>query len=64
MPRDDDAMRYRHAAHLALSQLDWCVTYFRSIRKTRISRQIARNRAAIARRLEEGSEDVRGRPQR
>jgi hypothetical protein len=51
MARDDEAARYREAAQLALDQLDWCVEYLRSIRKTRISRQLARNRAAISRRL-------------
>jgi hypothetical protein len=46
-----EAERYRKAAHLTLDQLDWCVEYFRSIRKPRISRQIAKNRSAIAQRL-------------
>jgi hypothetical protein len=43
--------RYRKAAYLTLDQLDWCVEYFRSISKPRISRQIAKNRSAIAQRL-------------
>jgi hypothetical protein len=53
MARDDEAMRYRQAAHLALEQLEWCVEYLRSIHKTRLSKQVAQNRAAIARRLED-----------
>jgi hypothetical protein len=52
MARDDEAMRYRQAAQLALDQLEWCARYLRSIRKTSISRRVARNRAAIARRLD------------
>jgi hypothetical protein len=51
MARDDEAARYRQAAQLALDQLEWCVHYLRSIRKTQISQQLARNRAAISRRL-------------
>jgi hypothetical protein len=53
MTRDDDAARYQQAATLALDQLAWCVTYFRSIRKTRLADQVARNRAAISRRLQD-----------
>jgi Tfp pilus assembly ATPase PilU len=51
MNRDDEAARYREAARQAIDQLDWCVEYFRSIRKTKISRQLAKNRAFIAQRL-------------
>jgi hypothetical protein len=51
MARDDEAERYRKAALLALDQVDWCVDYLRSIRKTEISKQIDRNRSAILRRL-------------
>lgn len=51
MTRDEKTARERKAAELALDQLDWCVTYFRSIRKTRISNQLARNRDEIIRRL-------------
>jgi len=54
--RDDEAARYREAARLTLDQLDWCIDYLRTIRKTRISNALARNRAAIARALEEGDD--------
>jgi hypothetical protein len=52
MTRDDEAARYREAAQLTLDQLDWCVEYLRSIHKTRMAKALARNRAAISRRLE------------
>ena len=51
MAHDDEAARYRKAAHQALDQLDWCVHYLRTIRKTKISKQVAKNRSAIALRL-------------
>ena len=51
MAHDDEAARYREAAHRALDQLDWCVEYLRGIRKTKISKQVAKNRSAIARSL-------------
>jgi hypothetical protein len=51
MTADDEAARYREAARLALNQLDWCVAYLRSIRKTQIARALAENHAAIAGRL-------------
>lgn len=51
MTQEDETERYRQAAHQALDQLDWCVEYFRRIRKPTISKQIARNRSAIAQRL-------------
>lgn len=53
MARDDEAARYREAAKLTLDQLDWCIEYFRTIRKTSISNALARNRSAIAHALEE-----------
>ena len=53
MARDDEAARYREAAQLTLDQLDWCIEYFRTIRKASISNVLARNRSAIARALEE-----------
>jgi hypothetical protein len=52
MADDDEADRYREAARLALQQVDWCVNYLRSIRKTQIARAMAENSSAIARRLE------------
>jgi hypothetical protein len=61
MARDDEAERYRKAALLALDQVDWCVDYLRSIRKTEISKQIDRNRTAIMRRLFPREDDPRSR---
>jgi hypothetical protein len=51
MARDEQAARYHKAAQLALSQLEWCIEYLRGIRKTDIADQLARNHAAIGRRL-------------
>jgi hypothetical protein len=53
MARDDDTARYREAAQLALDQIEWCVEYLRSIHKTRMSAQLAKNHAAIRRRVQE-----------
>jgi hypothetical protein len=53
MSRPEDIARYREAAHSAPDQIDWCVEYLRSIRKTAISRQLARNTSAIRRRLDD-----------
>jgi hypothetical protein len=53
MASDHEAVRYRQAAHLALDQLQWCVDYLRTIRKTRLSEQVARNRTALIRKLHE-----------
>jgi hypothetical protein len=64
MARDDEAARYRQAAQLALDQLDWCVEYLRSIHKTRISRQLARNCAAISRRLRDNPHGTGSRARR
>ena len=44
---DDEASRYRQAAEDALQQLDWCIGYLHGIRKTQISRALARNRNHI-----------------
>jgi hypothetical protein len=43
----DESERYRRAAEDALEQLDWCIGYLHGIRKTQISRQLARNRSYI-----------------
>ncbi len=51
MARSEEAERYRKAAHMTLDQLDWCVEYLRSIRKTKIATQVEKNRTAIARSL-------------
>ena len=42
-----DTERYRRAAEDALQQLDWCIGYLHAIRKTQISRALARNRSYI-----------------
>ena len=47
----DETERYRQAADDALQQLDWCIGYIHGIRKVRISRVLARNRAIIRRNL-------------
>jgi hypothetical protein len=52
MDRDEEAARYRRAAQLALRELEWCVEYLRRIRKFRLAEQLAKNLAAIRRRLE------------
>lgn len=52
----DEAERYRRAAEDALQQLDWCIGYLHGIRKTRLSRALARNRSYIRTQLMERSE--------
>ncbi len=47
----DSEERYRQAAEDALQQLDWCIGYLHGIRKTPISRQLAKNRTFIKRNL-------------
>jgi hypothetical protein len=47
MADDDEVERYRRAAEDALQQLDWCIGYLHGIRKTRLSRALARNRSYI-----------------
>jgi hypothetical protein len=42
-----DVDRYRQAAEDALQQLDWAIGYLHGIRKTEISRALAKNRAYI-----------------
>lgn len=61
MARDEEAARYREAAHQALNQLDWCVEYFRSIRKRKVATQVAKNRSAIAQTLARRDADTRSR---
>jgi hypothetical protein len=48
---NDENDRYRQAAQDALEQLDWCIGYLHGIHKTKISAQLARNRAYIKRNL-------------
>jgi hypothetical protein len=43
----DEVERYRRAAEDALQQLDWAIGYLHGIRKTEISRALARNRTYI-----------------
>jgi hypothetical protein len=52
----DDTDRYRQAAHDALEQLDWCIGYLHGIHKTKISSQLAKNRAHIKRNLMQEAE--------
>lgn len=51
--RDEEAKRYRRAAEFTLHQLDWCISYLRSIRRNDIARTLAQNRDRIRRRLRE-----------
>jgi hypothetical protein len=62
MARSDEAERYRKAAQLALDQVDWCVEYLRRLRKTAISKQLAKNRAEIGSRLTPRGDQRRYRP--
>jgi hypothetical protein len=43
--------RYRQAAEDALQQLDWTIGYLHGIRKTEISKVLAKNRSFIRKRL-------------
>jgi hypothetical protein len=47
----DEKDRYRQAAEDALQQLDWAIGYLHGIRKTGISKALARNRSHIRTRL-------------
>ena len=46
-----DVDRYRQAAEDALQQLDWAIGYLHGIRKTEISKALARNRSHIRQNL-------------
>ncbi len=46
-----DADRYKQAAEDALQQLDWTIGYLHGIRKTDISKALAKNRSYIRRNL-------------
>jgi hypothetical protein len=39
--------QYRDAANQALDQLQWCINYLHGIRKSKIARGLAHNRATI-----------------
>ncbi|HEY3729147.1 MAG TPA: hypothetical protein VGL51_18365 [Solirubrobacteraceae bacterium] len=45
--KQDEADRYRQAAEDALQQLDWTIGYLHGIRKTGISKALAKNRSFI-----------------
>ncbi len=45
--KEREANRYRMAAEDALQQLDWVIGYLHGIRKTDISRALAKNRSYI-----------------
>ena len=49
--KQEEADRYRRAAEDALQQLDWAIGYLHGIRKTDISRALAKNRTFIRREL-------------
>ena len=49
--KQDEADRYRRAAEDALQQLDWAIGYLHGIKKTEISKALARNRSFIRREL-------------
>ena len=55
--RGDELERYRQAAEDALQQLDWCIGYLHGIRKTDISRALAKNRSHIRTELLRRSEE-------
>ena len=49
--KQDEADRYRKAAEDALQQLDWAIGYLHGIRKTKISKSLAKNRSYIRHQL-------------
>jgi hypothetical protein len=49
--KDEQIERYRQAAEDALQQLDWAIGYLHGIRKTDVSRALAKNRSYIRRHL-------------
>jgi hypothetical protein len=49
--KQSEADRYRRAAEDALQQLDWAIGYLHGIRKTEISKALAKNRSFIRTRL-------------
>jgi hypothetical protein len=49
--KQDETDRYRQAAEDALQQLDWTIGYLHGIRKTDISKALAKNRSYIRKRL-------------
>ena len=49
--KQEETDRYRQAAEDALQQLDWTIGYLHGIRKTEISKALARNRTFIRQEL-------------
>ena len=49
--KQDETDRYRRAAEDALQQLDWTIGYLHGIRKTEISKALAKNRSFIREQL-------------
>jgi len=52
-----EADRYRRAAEDALQQLDWTIGYLHGIKKTEISRALAKNRSFIRTQLMQEHEE-------
>jgi len=44
---DEDAARYRTATEDLFEQLDWCIGYLNGIRKSEITKVLAKNRSYI-----------------
>jgi hypothetical protein len=55
--KQNEADRYRRAAEDALQQLDWAIGYLHGIRKTDISKALAKNRSFIRSRLMQEPEE-------
>jgi len=53
MDHEEETARYHRAAQLALGQLEWCIEYLRRIHKPRLAQQLAKNHAAITRKLQD-----------
>jgi len=49
--QEEETDRYRRAAEDALQQLDWTIGYLHGIRKTEISKALAKNRSYIRKQL-------------
>ena len=49
--KQEETDRYRRAAEDALQQLDWTIGYLHGIRKTEISKALAKNRSYIRKQL-------------
>jgi hypothetical protein len=49
--KQEEADLYRKAAEDALQQLDWAIGYLHGIRKTEISKSLAKNRSYIRQQL-------------